>query len=133
MNICSSSQLTFIFGSFLGQDMALESLATFDCSTWTNAKTLLRAALGFHFWHDTRCPFRQFRFFTITGGSKTLLLDACTRFLLATASRPSHPEGCPSAPRLFGENADSIKNYFFFLGASTITICRPSIFGNCSI
>jgi hypothetical protein len=125
--------LTFIFGSFFGQNVALERLTTFDRSTWAHAKTLLRAALGFHFWHDTRCPFRQFHFFTITGGSKTLLLDACTRFLLAMASRPSHPESYPSSASLLSKSADSIKNYFFFFGDRIITICRPSIFGNCSI
>jgi hypothetical protein len=47
-----TTQLAFGLGGFLGQNVALESLTTLDSTTWTHAKTLLRAAFGFHFWHD---------------------------------------------------------------------------------
>jgi hypothetical protein len=57
MNINRSTQLALVLGGFLGQDVALESLATLDGTARANAKTLLRAALGFHFWHEKICPF----------------------------------------------------------------------------
>jgi hypothetical protein len=44
--------MAFIFGGFLGQDVALERLAAFHSAAWANAESLLRAALGLHFGHD---------------------------------------------------------------------------------
>jgi hypothetical protein len=57
MDLDRTAQVTFVLGGFLGQNVALESLATLDGTAWANAKTLLRAALGFHFWHEKICPF----------------------------------------------------------------------------
>jgi hypothetical protein len=48
--------VALVLGGLLGQDVTLEGLTALDGATWTNAKTLLRAALGFHFGHVT-CSF----------------------------------------------------------------------------
>jgi hypothetical protein len=52
VNACWAAQMAFVFGGFLGQDVALERLAAFHSAAWANAKTFLRAALGLHFGHD---------------------------------------------------------------------------------
>jgi hypothetical protein len=39
------------FGGLLGQDVTFEGLTALDGATWTNAETLLSAALGLHFGH----------------------------------------------------------------------------------
>jgi len=62
MDTDCTAQLTFVFGSFLGQDVALESLTTFDSSTWTYTEALFRAAFRLHFWHNTICLLRQLHF-----------------------------------------------------------------------
>ena len=77
MDCLRTAQLAFGLGRFFGQDMALERRTTLDGSTRTHAKTLLRAALGFHFWHDNHCPWGQLHLYVITGGSISLRLDAC--------------------------------------------------------
>jgi hypothetical protein len=46
-----ATQLTFIFGGFFGQNVALKSLATLNRSTATNNKTLGCAFFGFHLGH----------------------------------------------------------------------------------
>jgi len=51
MDLDRTAQVTFVLGGFLGQNVALERLTTLDGTAGTNAKTLLRAALGFHLWH----------------------------------------------------------------------------------
>jgi hypothetical protein len=51
MHTDCSTQVTFVFGSLLGQDVTLEGLAAFNGTAWTNAKSLFRAALGLHFGH----------------------------------------------------------------------------------
>jgi hypothetical protein len=56
MDLDRTAQVTFVLGGFLGQNVALESLATLDGTAWANAKTLLRAALGFHLWHTNLHP-----------------------------------------------------------------------------
>jgi hypothetical protein len=52
MHTYCTTQMTFIFGCFLGQNVTFESLAPFDGATWTNTKTLFSAALGLHFGHS---------------------------------------------------------------------------------
>src|SRR5574344_1060414 len=47
----NATQVALILRGLLGQDVTLEGLAALNGTTWTNAKTLLRAALGFHFGH----------------------------------------------------------------------------------
>jgi hypothetical protein len=51
MNGNRSTQVTLVLGGLLGQDVTLEGLTALDGPTGTNAKTLFRAALGFHFGH----------------------------------------------------------------------------------
>jgi hypothetical protein len=51
MHIYRTAQVAFIFGGFLGQNVAFESLTAFNSSTWTNAKAFFRAALGLHLGH----------------------------------------------------------------------------------
>ncbi|MFT6697082.1 MAG: hypothetical protein ACJAR7_000110, partial [Polaromonas sp.] len=51
-----STQVTLVFSGLLGQDVTLEGLTALDGTTWTNAKTLFSAALGFHFGH-VNAPF----------------------------------------------------------------------------
>src|SRR5690349_10534759 len=46
-----AAQVALVLGGLLRQDVALESLATLDGTAGTNAKTLLRAALGLHLGH----------------------------------------------------------------------------------
>jgi len=62
INVSNTTQLAFIFGGFLSQNMALESVTTFDCSTWANAKALLGRAFGFHLWHNITVGLGQFHF-----------------------------------------------------------------------
>src|SRR5690606_10440734 len=47
-----TAQLALVLGGFLGQDVALESLATLDGSAAANLKALRRAFLGLHLGHD---------------------------------------------------------------------------------
>jgi hypothetical protein len=49
--------MTLVLGGLLGQDVTFEGLAAFNGTTWTNSKTLLRAALGLHFGH-VNAPYR---------------------------------------------------------------------------
>jgi hypothetical protein len=82
MNIDRSTQLALVLGSFLGQDVALECLATFDGTAWANAKTLLRAALGFHFWHENSALSGQLRYWTMTGGSNFTALGCLSSLIV---------------------------------------------------
>jgi len=52
MNVRDTAQLAFVLGSLFCQDVAFESVATLNCSTWTNAKAFLGRAFGLHFWHN---------------------------------------------------------------------------------
>jgi hypothetical protein len=51
MDIDCAAQVAFIFGGFLGQNVAFKGLTAFDSSTRTNAKAFFRAAFGLHFGH----------------------------------------------------------------------------------
>jgi hypothetical protein len=51
MDSDSTTQVTFVFGGLLGQDVTFKGLAALDGATWTNAETLFSAALGLHFGH----------------------------------------------------------------------------------
>jgi hypothetical protein len=51
MHIDDATQVTLVLGGLLGQDVTLEGLTALDGATRTDAKTFLRAALGFHFGH----------------------------------------------------------------------------------
>jgi hypothetical protein len=62
INVSDTAQLAFIFGGLFSQNMTLESVTTFDCSTWANAKAFLGRAFGFHLWHNTTVGLRQFHF-----------------------------------------------------------------------
>jgi len=62
MNVSDTTQLAFIFGGFLSQNVALESVTTFNCSTRANAKALLGRAFGFHLRHNIPVELGQFHF-----------------------------------------------------------------------
>jgi len=62
MNVSNTTQLAFIFGGLFSQNVTLESVTTFYCSTWANAKALLGRAFGFHFWHNITVGLGQFHF-----------------------------------------------------------------------
>jgi hypothetical protein len=51
MDSCGATQLAFVLGGLLGQDVTLEGLTAFDGTTWTNSETLFSATLGLHFGH----------------------------------------------------------------------------------
>jgi hypothetical protein len=51
-----TTEVTFVLGGLLRQDVTLEGLTALDGATWTNAESLLRAALGLHFGH-VNAPF----------------------------------------------------------------------------
>jgi hypothetical protein len=51
MNTDGSTQLTFVFGGLLGQNVTFEGLTALDGATWTNAETLFSASFGLHFGH----------------------------------------------------------------------------------
>jgi hypothetical protein len=51
MNSRYTTQVTFIFGGLLGQNVTFEGLTAFDGSTRTNAEAFFRRALGLHFGH----------------------------------------------------------------------------------
>src|SRR5690606_24977625 len=52
MHCGGTAQLTFAFGGFLGEDVALERLAPLDRPATANLKALRSAFLGFHLRHD---------------------------------------------------------------------------------
>src|SRR5690606_17488381 len=52
MDRSRTAQLALVLGGLLGQDVALEGLATLDGSAAANLKALGRAFLGFHLGHD---------------------------------------------------------------------------------
>jgi hypothetical protein len=56
MNSHCSAQVALVLGGLLGQDVTFEGLTAFNGATGTNAKSLLRAALGLHFGHS-HAPF----------------------------------------------------------------------------
>ena len=82
MNIGCSPQLTFVLGGFLGQNVALKCLTTLDCTAWAHAKTLLRAAFGFHFWHNNFLPSRAVLLFYDYRWQQTLTALGCPHSLL---------------------------------------------------
>jgi hypothetical protein len=51
MYIHRAAQMAFVFGGFLSQNVAFESLTAFNGTTWTNAKAFFRATFGLHFGH----------------------------------------------------------------------------------
>jgi heme O synthase-like polyprenyltransferase len=51
MHIHRTTQMAFVLGGLLGQNVTFEGLTALDGTTRTNAKTLFRAALRFHFGH----------------------------------------------------------------------------------
>ncbi|MET3107369.1 hypothetical protein AAKU67_001562 [Oxalobacteraceae bacterium GrIS 2.11] len=62
INVRDTAQLALTFCGLLGQNVALESMTTFNCSTWANAKALLGRAFGFHLWHNITVGLGQFHF-----------------------------------------------------------------------
>jgi hypothetical protein len=52
MNFSRTTQLTLSLGGFLGQDMALERLRTFDASASTHNKAFFCTAFCLHFRHN---------------------------------------------------------------------------------
>jgi hypothetical protein len=51
MNSGCTTQMAFIFGGLLGQNVTFEGLTAFDGTTWTDAEAFLRRALGLHLGH----------------------------------------------------------------------------------
>jgi hypothetical protein len=51
MNSSCTTQMAFIFGGLLGQNVTFEGLTALDGATWTDAEAFLRRALGLHFGH----------------------------------------------------------------------------------
>jgi hypothetical protein len=82
IDVRDSAQMAFALGRFLGQDVALESVTRFHGTTWTHAKTFLRGAFGFHFWHSHLSGADSSISNRIAGGNKTLRLDACFHLFL---------------------------------------------------
>jgi hypothetical protein len=74
MDFRCTAQLTFGFGGFLGQDVALERLTALDGSTRTYTKALFGAALRFHFRHDNSVLSDSSIFNMIAGGSNVATL-----------------------------------------------------------
>ena len=81
IDVAGAAQLTLVFGGFLGQDVAFERHARFDSSTRTHAKTFLRGAFGFHFWHNHLSIRTASNINRIAGGNDALLLGACFHLL----------------------------------------------------
>jgi len=128
MDFRGTAQLTFGFGGFLGQDVAFERLTALDGPTRTYAKALFGAAFRLHFRHSTFCPLDSSIFGMIAGGNISLRLDACFHLLcggIKSAAIVQSVQKTSSTPC-------KIRYYFFFFGANTMIIWRPSIFGHCS-
>lgn len=51
VHICWLSQVTFPFGAFLGQDVAVKGLSAADGTASGHFKPLGRSAMGLHFGH----------------------------------------------------------------------------------
>src|SRR5688572_18151271 len=115
VHVDGTTQVALVLRRLLGEDVALERLTALDGATGTDAKTLLRAALGLHLGHFTAPCFD-----TPAGDSRSGVLDGLQRlFFCAAATRPPH-----------GNLRLSL--YCFLFGASTMIIWRPSNFGMCS-
>jgi hypothetical protein len=71
MNFSRSTQLTLVLGGLLGKDVALERLCALDAPAGANDKAFLRAAFGFHLWHND-----------------PILFDDAGRFLAETLENP---------------------------------------------
>ena len=80
-DIRDTAQSALQLGGFLGQDVALESMATFNGTTRAHAKTFLRGAFGFHFRHNHLSFWTASNINRIAGGNDTLLLGACFHLL----------------------------------------------------
>jgi len=52
MNVRNTTQLAFILGGLFCQNVALESVTTFNRSTWANAKAFFGRTFRLHFWHN---------------------------------------------------------------------------------
>jgi hypothetical protein len=88
MDTCRTTQLTFGFGRFFGQDVTFERLTAFDSSTRADAKALFGAALRFHFRHDTSCPLGQFLFNMFAGDNNFVVLVCLFTLVLTGESSP---------------------------------------------
>jgi len=51
MNSGCTTQMAFIFGGLLGQNVTFEGLTALDGATWTDAEAFLCRALGLHLGH----------------------------------------------------------------------------------
>ena len=80
-DIRGTAQSAFQLGGFLGQNVALESMTTFNGTTRAHAKTFLRGAFGFHFWHNHLSVRTASNINRIAGGNDALLLGACFHLL----------------------------------------------------
>jgi hypothetical protein len=106
-----TTQLAFIFGGLLRQNVTLEGLAALNGATWTDTETLFSAALGLHFGH-VHAPFNCAREALRTDprlvGPEPLLV-ACfmTPLLVARLTAPrlravSHPQDNRHKPAIIG-------------------------------
>lgn len=106
MDTSRAAQLTLVLGGFLGKDVALERLTALDAATSANDKAFLRAALGFHLWHND-----------------SILFDDAGRSLTETLENPEPLiRDCLLLHRIGQSLTPTQHQTYFFLGLSTITI-----------
>src|SRR5690606_35578514 len=78
MHLHRAAQLALVLGGLLGEDVALEGLATLDRAARTNAESLGRALLRLHLGHGNTC-------------------SSAPRPIRVTRCRSGMP-GCPGVP-----------------------------------
>src|SRR3954453_14404811 len=103
-----TAQVPLALGRLLGKDVAQVSLRALEAAASERLETLCGAALGLEFWH-----LLLLAYFSLTPGVPCRAL-------------------CCLGITCFDDWIVPAARHYFFFGLITMTICRPSIFGNCS-
>src|ERR1700744_699929 len=162
MNCRRTAQMAFVLGGFLGKNVALEGLTALDGTARTHHEALCSTLLGLHLRHDNSIirwiwvcarpdghypPFEtQSTWYAAGRYCWPLLFRNCAHLsgrcsetcwssphMRRSTTQSFHSNSCaPHGAQPGNALATTRVAYFFFFGASTMIIWRPSIFGICS-
>ena len=141
VHVGCAAQVALALGDLLGEDVAHERRAALDRAASADAKRLAAPLLVFIFGMITPVLHGAGGASSTARPRPRRALQAYSHGTTCSTRRYAATAHCsPSTPQLFGFSACLSSAAFvspsasctFFFGASTITICRPSSFGNCS-